>query len=91
MSFLKGGDIVEYVLFFIALAVSFIVGTFGFCQIIGSLQTRQRAFLFTIVVWVVILAAVYFALRHFLPDQMTGCYIGAGLALLSTLKAGKIQ
>ena len=44
-----------YVLWFVVLFLSFVVGVFGFCQIIGSIQTRQRAFLLTIVIWGAIL------------------------------------
>ena len=80
-----------YVLWFAVLFLSFVVGVFGFCQIIGSIQTRQRAFLLTIVIWVAILVVCYFIVRRFLPDQMIALYVGYGISLVQSLTVGKIQ
>ena len=87
----KGGDMMYYVLWFVVLFLSFVVGVFGFCQIIGSIQTRQRAFLLTIVIWGAILVGGYFIVRRFLPNQMIALYVGYGISLLKSLTAGKIQ
>lgn len=80
-----------YVLWFVVLFLSFVVGVFGFCQIIGSIQTRQRAFLLTIVIWGAILVGGYFIVLRFLPDQMIALYVGYGISLVKSLTAGKIQ
>lgn len=66
-----------YLLIFVAFVISWIFGVFGFSQIIGSLQTKQKGFLFTILIWIILLGAVYFGIRHFLGDYIIGCYIGA--------------
>lgn len=80
-----------YVLWFVVLGLSYVFGVFGFCQIIGSIQTRQRAFLLTILLWVAILVGIYFSVRHFLPKQIIACYVGYGISLAQSLAAGKIQ
>ena len=80
-----------YVLLVVVFCASYVVGVIGFCQIIGSIQTRQRAFLLTIVIWVAILVGGYFIVRRFLPDQMIALYVGYGISLLKSLTAGKIQ
>lgn len=80
-----------YVLWFVVLSLSFVVGVFGFCQIIGSIQTRQRAFLLTILIWGAILVGGYFLVRRFLPDQMIALYVGYGISLFKALTSGKIE
>lgn len=79
------------ILFVVALAISYFAGVLGFAQIVGSLQTRQKAFIFTIVLWAAILIGVYFGIRHFLPAQIWGCYIGYAISLIMILKSGKIE
>ena len=81
----------DIIWFGITLIISFFVGVFGFAQIVGSLQTKQKGFLFTLLLWAVILIGVYFCLRHFLPEQIWGCYIGYGISLITILSNGKIQ
>ncbi len=80
-----------YVLWFIALVISYVVGVFGFCQIIGSIQTRQRAFLLTILFNAAVLVLVYFGIRRFLSEQITALYIGYIISLIQSLSAGRIR
>lgn len=75
-------------------AVSFVIGTFGWCQIIGGLQnfrSRGPVMLIAIVVWSAILLGAYFAVRRFLSSQLTPFYFGLGISFLLSLRAGKIQ
>lgn len=79
------------VLWLVLLVVSYVVGVLSFTQIVGSLQTKQKNFLIPILVWGVILVAVFFAARKLLPEKMLALYIGYGISLIQTLCAGKIQ
>lgn len=82
-----GENFTVYVFIFIA----FVVGTFGFSQIIGSIQTRQRNYIFTILFWIVILATEFFLMRTFWGSYMMGYYAGTIISLLASLGAGKIR
>lgn len=75
----------------IMLVVAYVVGVLGFTQIIGSIQTRQRNFLVPIVIWVVILAAEVLVVWRFFPGLIYACGIGSAVALLSSLRAGRIE
>jgi len=67
------------------------LAAFGFAQIVGSLQTRQRAFLLTILLWAAILFGGWFVVSHFLTKYILALYIGYGIALISILGAGRIE
>lgn len=86
-----GENFMVYVFIFIAFVIAFVVGTFGFSQIIGSIQTRQRNYIFTILFWIVILAAEFFLMRTFWGSYMMGYYAGTIVSLIATLGAGKIR
>ncbi len=79
------------ILWFILLIVSYVVGVLGFTQIIGSLQAKQKNFLVPILIWAVILVAVFFAARKLLPSKILALYIGYGISLIQALCAGKIR
>ncbi len=85
----------KYVIGFAVLAVSWLVGVFGFSQIIGSLQNLKVRHpgmsAFTIIIWVVILAAVCFVVHRFFVGYRILYYIGTGISFLLVLSAGKIQ
>ena len=81
----------DLILVIVILVLSWVVGVFGFAQIIGSIQTRQRGYLFTILFWAAILAGCYVLVRTFLPKQLRAWYIGTGAALLATLFSGRIE
>ncbi len=80
---------------FLMLAASFLIGAFGFPQIVGSLQTvKQRGLgitIFTITLWGAILIVVGVTAYTKFPNLRLAYYIGTGASLLSTLKAGKIE
>jgi hypothetical protein len=50
-------------LFIVVAVVAFVVGIFGFAQIIGSLRTRQKNFLLPIIIWLAILVGEFFLAR----------------------------
>lgn len=85
----------EILIFIVVLAVAFVIGVFGFCQIIGSFQDFHIRGVgmtaFTIILWAVILIASFFAAKSFFADQLIAYYIGTGASFLMSLKAGKIQ
>lgn len=57
----------EILIFIVVLAVAFVIGVFGFCQIIGSFQNFHIRGVgmtaFTIILWAVILIASFFAAK----------------------------
>lgn len=82
-------------MFIVVLAVAFVIGVFGFCQIIGSFQNYHIRGVgmtaFTVILWAFILIAGFIAAKSFFADQMIAYYIGTGASFLMSLKAGKIQ
>lgn len=82
-------------LFVIVLAVSYCVGVFGFCQIIGSLQNiRNRGgglTALTIAIWAAVLVGEFFLAKRFFANQIIAFYVGTGFSFISSLGAGKIQ
>ncbi len=74
---------------------AYVLGVFGFAQIIGSLQNASRrgtAFtLFTIVLWTVILIGGWFLMHTFAPSHKIVYYIATGISLLQILGAGRIE
>lgn len=76
-------------------AAAYVVGVFGFAQIVGSLQNvRARGIgmtLFTIILWSAILAGGWFLMHTFAPSHSVAYYIATGVSLVQILGAGKIQ
>ena len=81
----------KYIIWIVILGLSYFIGTVGFCQIIGSLQHRQKGFLYTILVWVVILAGVYLLARYFVRNELSALYIGYAVSLVRSISVGKIE
>lgn len=77
--------------FIIILVLAFLVGSFGWSQIIGSLQRGLRGpFLFTFFLWIAIIAVgAYFAIAKF--EGLIPLLIGYGASLIFALKQGKIE
>jgi len=75
--------------------IAFTIGTFGFAQIIGSLQNLKTrpplASFLTIAIWIAILAASYFLMKWLVPKEATVYYIAMGLSFVVILSKGKIQ
>lgn len=74
---------------------SYVIGVFGFSQIIGSLQSvrRRGAFftIYTITLWVIILVLVYICVRNFFYRQRFGYYIAMVISFIQVNGAGKIE
>lgn len=75
----------------LVLTGSYLLGVWGFCQIVGSIQTRQRGFLITITLWIMLLSIGVVLVRKLMPNQIATLCLGYLIALVSTLKAGKIE
>ena len=80
----------QIVIVALVLFLSFLVGTFGFCQIVGTIKYFRNfsigSALFTIVLWGAILGFGAYAVIAWLNDYAVGLYIGYGIAFLSSLK-----
>lgn len=76
-------------------AGAYILGVFGFAQIIGSLQNIHargiRLTLFTIILWSAILVGGWFLMHTFAPSHSVIYYIATGVSLIQILGTGKIQ
>ena len=81
--------------FIITLAVAYVVGVFGFAQIIGSLRTFKirgpGASMFTILLWSVILFGVAKLLLSFLGNETTALWIGYGISCVQMLMQRNIE
>ena len=84
---------VDILIFCGVLFGTYMVGIWGFCQIIGSLQNiRYQPKLFiTMLIWLIILAAVAYLVMRFIPDYKVALIIGYAGSLLSSFGAGKIK
>ncbi|HHX23737.1 MAG TPA: hypothetical protein GX723_06970 [Thermoanaerobacterales bacterium] len=78
-------------LFIVVAVVAFVVGIFGFAQIIGSLRTRQKNFLLPIIIWLAILVGEFFLARLIVINYMNAFYIGTGIAFVIMLLQKKIE
>lgn len=78
-------------LFIVVTVVAFVVGIFGFAQIIGSLRTRQKNFLLPIIIWLAILVGEFFLARLIVVNYMNAFYIGTGIAFVIILFQKKIE
>jgi hypothetical protein len=81
--------------FIITLAVAYVVGVFGFAQIIGSFRTFHirgpGASMFTIILWSVILFGVAKLLLSFLGNETTALWIGYGISCVQMLMQRNIE
>lgn len=78
-------------LFIVVAVVAFVVGIFGFAQIIGSLRSRQKNFLLPIIIWLAILVGEFFLARLIVINYMNAFYIGTGIAFVIMLLQKKIE
>lgn len=52
--------------FIIILVIAWLLGVFGWSQVIGSIRTKQNGFVVTIIIWLAILGVgAYFAITKF--------------------------
>ena len=83
--------------FIIILVLAWVVGVFGWSQIIGCLQripSRKGGLvgmlMFTLLLWIAIMGVVaYFAIAKF--DGLVPLLIGYGISFIMTIRAGKIE
>lgn len=73
--------------------VSFIIGVFGLCQIIGVLRTRRyRAtgtIIFTLTLWIAILGFAAFAVHKWFYAYRIVFYIAMVISLIMSWNSGK--
>lgn len=85
----------NFILFLLVAFFSFVIGTLGFAQIIGSLQNiKLRGIgmtLFTIILWGIILVGEWMLLMNFLPDYKIPYYAATVISLLLVLGSGKVK
>lgn len=81
---------IHYLIWCAVLFIAFIVGTFGFCQIIGTVKyfsnfTVGRA-IFTITLWLIILAAGAIIVCVWLNDYLLPLSIAYGIAFILSFR-----
>lgn len=85
----------KYLLFIVTGVVAYLLGAFGWAQIIGSLQnvkTRGAGMtLFTVIFWAAILVGSYFLMRAVVHGEKIAYFLGLAISLVLVLRSGKIQ
>lgn len=81
----------NYITFYVAAFGTFIIGVFGFSQIIGSLRARQKNFLIPIIIWIFLLSIIYFAIANLIPNFINALYIGYILSFIIIVSQSKIE
>ena len=80
----------KILLFALIFFIAWLLGVFGFCQIVGTLKYFTSfstvSALSTIILWLVILGLAAFAVIKWLPDQAPALYIGYGISFLLSFK-----
>ena len=75
--------------FIIVLILSFVIGAFGFPQIVGTIKYhhlfRPKAAFFTIFLWLIILGTGCAAVMLWLNKYAVALYIGYGMSFLFSL------
>lgn len=73
----------------IILFLSFLLGTFGFSQIVGTIKYfrnfRLGTAMFTVIFWCAILGFAAFAVTSWLKNYFGALYIGYGISFLLSL------
>ena len=78
--------------FIIVSTIAWLVGVFGWAQIIGSIQNirTRKNLLFTLILWTTIMAAgAYFAIMTF--DSMWALVVGYAISFVQIIRSGKIE
>lgn len=74
---------------------AFMAGTFGFAQIVGSLQNLKsrgmKLTIFTIALHTCLLGVLAFLVLRFIPQYKTFFLVGYIISLIAILRAGKIS
>ena len=79
----------QYLLFVLVLVGAFILGAFGFSQIIGTIRFKGyvKTPVFTFLFWLIILGFGAFAVLYWLNDSKIALFIGYGISFLSSLRS----
>ena len=78
--------------FIIVAVIAWLVGVFGWAQIIGSIQNLKirKNLLFTLVLWIVLLSSgAYFAIVTF--DSLWALIVGYAISFAQIISSGKIE
>lgn len=79
----------KFVLFFVVLLLSFAIGTFGFCQIVGTIKYfkffKPSSAIFTMVLWLAILGFAFFSVVKWFNEQLVALYIGYAISFIISL------
>ncbi len=79
----------NFLIFVAVLVVSFLIGAFGFPQIVGTLKYfrsfRTVQALYTIILWLAILGFYFFAVIKWLFVYKIALYIGFAVSFLMSL------
>lgn len=70
---------------------SYLLGVWGWAQIVGSIQQFKLWRLFTIILWAAILFGGWYACQRWRNEDIIALYIGYALSLFHILRAGKIE
>ena len=80
---------------FVTFCIAFFIGIWGFAQIVGTFQNlgvfRPSYSAYLLVIWTIILSAVYFLLKHFIPSAIGGTNWGYIISLIVILCSGRIR
>ncbi len=78
---------------FLVFVGSWVVGVFGFCQIIGSVRIakfrRTLLTVITVTIWSVLLLFLIFAVHLWLFNYRIACYLGLAIAFVMSFNTGK--
>ena len=69
--------------------LSWALGIFGFCQIIGCIRQRCRPF--TILFWIAVITGVSFLVVTYLHKYIWGYIIGIAISFIKVLLLDKIE
>jgi len=78
--------------FIIVAVIAWLVGVFGWAQIIGSIQNLKirKNLLFTLVLWIVLMGiGAYFAIVTF--DSLWALIVGYAISFVQIISSGKIE
>ena len=78
--------------YIVVLVVAWLVGVFGWAQIVGSIQNLKvrKMRIFTMIVWILIMGVgAYFAIVTF--DSLWALIIGYLISFIQVIRSGRIQ
>lgn len=85
----------DFVILIFVGIVAYVIGIFGWAQIIGSFQNiKQRGLgmtFFTILIWVGIIFGAFLISKSFFSNQLLGFYLGIIISFVQIIFAGKIE